>query len=57
MHDELERIYEGSGSDVNDTLSRHFPKGLRKPKKSFERISDIPVEIRTRHVPNTGLKR
>jgi hypothetical protein len=57
MHDELERIYEGSGRDVNEVLSRHFLTGLRKPRKSLVRIFDIPVEIRTQHVPNTCLKR
>jgi len=56
MHDELERIYEASRRDVNEVLTLHFPKGLRKPRKSLVRISDVPVEIRTKHVPNTGLR-
>jgi hypothetical protein len=53
--DELESIFKETVVAQSKYCPGIFQDGLRKPTKTSVRIVDIPLDIRTEHLPNRSL--
>lgn len=50
-------MLDWKGSGIIELLSRYFPAGSEKTHGKPVRIAGVPVEIRTKFLPNLSLQR